>query len=126
MATRQVKGFTLIEVLIALAILAIALLAVVKATQSSIQDTLKVKSKVAAHWVAYNVLAELQVGLLPPRVDGQWSGSMNMMKSTWYWRAQRQGKSGGGYYRVNIAVNNSQAETIDSVTGFVYQGVPGA
>lgn len=57
-------GFTLIEVLIALAILSIALTAIIKATAQNIKDTIYLQDKMIANWVALDVLNEARAGLL--------------------------------------------------------------
>lgn len=54
----QVKGFTLIEVLVALAILAIALAAAARASSMSISNSETLKQRLLANWVAQNRLAE--------------------------------------------------------------------
>ncbi len=51
-------GFTLLEVLIALAILAIALAAVSRATSSTVDTSIALKERMLALWVAQNRLAE--------------------------------------------------------------------
>ena len=65
---RQQKGFTLLEVLIALAILAIALAAAIKGVSSHVLNLVYLKERSLAHWVGLNALTEL-------RVSGQWPSS---------------------------------------------------
>ncbi len=50
------KGFTLIETLVALAVVGIALAAAIKATNSSIDVASRLKYRTAAVWVASNVV----------------------------------------------------------------------
>ena len=57
-------GFTLIEVLIALAILSIALTAIIKATSQNIKDTIYLQDKTIAHWVGLSVMNEARAGML--------------------------------------------------------------
>lgn len=59
------KGFTLIEVLIALVIISVALTAILKATSQTIRDTRYLENKIVAHWVAINTLNELEASLIP-------------------------------------------------------------
>jgi general secretion pathway protein I len=54
----QRNGFTLLEVLIALAILAIALAAIVRASGSAVGTAITLKERTLAMWVAQNRLEE--------------------------------------------------------------------
>jgi general secretion pathway protein I len=57
MTRRSTSGFTLLEVLVALAILAVTLGAVGRAASSSVQHADAVRERVLADWVAQNRLA---------------------------------------------------------------------
>lgn len=61
-ARRRTAGFTLIEVLVAVAILAIAMAAVVKATTENSANASYLRDKTFASWIASNKLAEMQMG----------------------------------------------------------------
>ncbi len=80
----QTRGFTLLEVLIALFILAMAILAIVKTTGGSAASTGYLKEKTYAHWVAMNQMEEL-------RIKGDWlrvgtqSGEVEMFGTEWRW-----------------------------------------
>jgi general secretion pathway protein I len=54
--SRHIAGFTLIETLVALAVVGIALAAAIKATNSSIEVAARLKYRTAAIWVASNVV----------------------------------------------------------------------
>jgi len=54
------RGFTLLEVLIALAIIAVSLAAALRATSVTTDGSLLLKQKLLAQWSAENRLAELQ------------------------------------------------------------------
>lgn len=54
----KARGFTLIEVLVALAILAIALAAAARASGMSISTSDRIKQRLLASWTAQNRLAE--------------------------------------------------------------------
>jgi general secretion pathway protein I len=69
---KQQRGFTLIEVLIALAILSIALTAIIKATSQNIRDTAYIQHKMIAHYVALDVINAARAGLINlPTDDGK-------------------------------------------------------
>lgn len=61
-------GFTLIETLVALAVLATSAVALLGATEAHIARIADLESRAAAQWAAENMLAELTLGLAP---DGE-------------------------------------------------------
>lgn len=84
----KTAGFTLIEVMIALAIIAISLTAVIKATSQNIKDVIYLQNKMTAHWVALNVMNQARVGLL--KISGQsdkLEQETKMLGGTWAWTA---------------------------------------
>ena len=81
------QGFTLIEVLIALLIIAIALTASVQATNSSIRATTHVRQMMMAHWVGLNILSQIQTGLLPLPVSSSSQGQSQLLSQTFSWSA---------------------------------------
>lgn len=79
-------GFTLIEVLIALAIIAIAMTAIIKTTGDDIRTTAYLKEKTTAYWVAMNVLNEALVGATASPENGETKvGSTEMLNHRWPW-----------------------------------------
>lgn len=86
MKKNKLKAFTLIEVLIALFIIAIALSAAIRATNESIRATTHVRTTTAAHIVAMNILSQIQVGLivLSPS-SGPLTGQTKMLGQEWSW-----------------------------------------
>ncbi len=58
-------GFTLIETLVALAILAMSAMALLGATEAHIRSIAALESRAAAQWVTENHLAELTIGAEP-------------------------------------------------------------
>jgi general secretion pathway protein I len=60
---KHIQGFTLIEVLVALIIVSIALLAVIRTSHMSLTSQIYLEEKTTAHWIAANEIARLQLGL---------------------------------------------------------------
>lgn len=85
----KVHAFTLIEVLIALAILAIALVGGVIALGRSARNVTHLKEVTLAHFVALNVVARCQSGLLklPTRASPHMTGYERMMHEMFVWKA---------------------------------------
>jgi len=83
-------GLTLIEVLIALAIVSIAMTAIIKAVSQNIRSTDYLQNKTTAMWVGQQVLNETRVGLLavPPPPD-KLRQTTTMFNKEWYWQAEQ-------------------------------------
>jgi len=82
-------GLTLIEVLVALAIIGIAMTAVIKAASQNIRSTDYLQNKTIAMWVGQNILNEVRVGLLPiTDVDNK--KTTLMLDRNWYSQIEAQ------------------------------------
>lgn len=78
-------GFTLIEVLAALIIVSLGMLAVIQAVSQTINNANYLREKTIAHWVAMNKLTEVRLSQTPPP-GGDTSGDIDMASTTWHWR----------------------------------------
>lgn len=78
------KGFTLIEVLVALAIIAISMGAALSTSGSQASNATYLKQKTIAHWVAMNEMTQLQIakGITE---TGSKDGDTEMAGVKWYW-----------------------------------------
>ena len=81
------NGFTLVEVLVALAVLTIALAAVMRAMSQSIDTSGNLRDRTIAMWVAQNRLATHQIQHDWPALDTT-EGSTDMVGLEWRWREQ--------------------------------------
>lgn len=57
------SGFTLIEALVALSVLAVSASFLLSATENHARNTIALSDRVVAHWVAQNRLVELEAGI---------------------------------------------------------------
>ena len=87
MSRHGVQGFTLLEVLIALAVLALAMGAVIKATSDYTGNTSYLRDRTMAMWVARNVLVQFQINNEWLSV-GERKGTEEMGNQEWRWLAQ--------------------------------------
>jgi general secretion pathway protein I len=79
------RGFTLLEVLVALAVLTIALASTIKVTGNQAINAEHLRDKTLAHWVAMNQIAELQLTQKwPPK--GKKEGTEEMGLREWHWQ----------------------------------------
>jgi len=84
MRTAQ-KGFTLLEVLVALGVLAIALGAIIQSISQTTSNAGYLRDKTFAHWVAMNQVAELQAQKAFPNL-GTDQGSQFLANHEWFWK----------------------------------------
>ena len=78
------RGFTLLEVLVALTIVSLSLGALISTTGSQAASAGYLKQKTIAHWVAMNAITELQIENAFPG-KGDTKGSTEMAGAEWYW-----------------------------------------
>jgi general secretion pathway protein I len=78
------SGFTLVEVLAALAVIAIAMTAVIKSLGQSIDTTIALRERTVALWIAQNNLARHFAEHDWP-ATGETTGTTDMAGRTWYW-----------------------------------------
>jgi general secretion pathway protein I len=81
------RGFTLLEVLVALTVLAVALGALVKAGSDHARNTAYLQERTLAHWAGSNLLAEYESGMRPA-ADGELNGETGMGPYRFGYRAR--------------------------------------
>lgn len=80
----DIKGFTLIEILVALAVLGLVVVAVLKNNSAMIDNSIYLRDKTLAHWVATNKAAEME--LSPDWIKlGTEHGNVTFASRIWYW-----------------------------------------
>jgi len=81
---KKIIGLTLIEVLIALAIISIALTAIIKATSQSLKSDAYLEDKTIAMWVGQQAINEARIRLLIPANKAELKKT-TMLGEDWYW-----------------------------------------
>lgn len=117
-------GFTLIEVLVALAILAIAMAALTYAAGGNTANASHLRDRTIGMWVAENRLAELRIS--KDWVDiGAQTGEMEMAGHNWHWRtvtekiANEETQEFMRAVTVEVRVNPKQKTPSATLHGFV-------
>jgi general secretion pathway protein I len=102
----KTRGFTLIEVLVALAILAIALAAAVRASSIAIDGANETKLRTLATWVAQNRLAETTAatGASLPGTS-ETSGRTSMANIEFEWRQKISSTPNEGFRQIDVTVS---------------------
>lgn len=106
------RGFTLIEVMVALAVVAVALPALLFTLFQQIDGTEYLRDRTIANWVASNKLAELRLIVAKERTLSltQASGEADMADRTWYWWLRSQATPVPNFYRIEIRVAADEAD----------------
>jgi general secretion pathway protein I len=111
---RDEAGFSLIEALVALAVLAIATVGLMRTVESHIDSTRAVERRTVAMWVAENRLAEIEAGIAPQPVQ------VEMLGQQWRVAVRRSGTDDPEIQRVRIEVYPAaESAPLASLDGFV-------
>lgn len=120
LSKKQASGFTLIEVLIALLIVATALGTATKIMLGAANNGAALADQTAAQWVGLNRLSTLKLKRQwPVRTE---NGDEEMMQRTWLWEQRAEATGDDNLIRVTIDVRLEGADEDDlkaSVIGFV-------
>lgn len=114
----RTAGFTLVEVLVALAVFAVGVTALVTAGAQRAQDLGYLRDRTLASWIAADRLAAL-------RLEHHWDtgtrdGEVEMAGQTWPWEAEVMGTPNPAVQRVEVAVYRATGnEPVVRVTGFL-------
>jgi len=121
---QRLQGFTLLEVLIALAVLALAMGAVIKATSDYTSNQSYLRDRTLAMWVARNVLVEYQV-------KGEWlsvgerKGTRDMGNQEWRWLARISQTEEAELRRLDVEVypvdSDDDENPVSVLSGFLLQ-----
>lgn len=123
MISRQQRGFTLLEVLIALAILAIALAAAIKGITSHVSNISYLKERTLAHWVGMNALTELRASGEYPGA-GEIKSGESMAGREFQWVINVTEVEGGDVRRLDIKVMPAENEDQPLSSMVAYLGKP--
>ncbi len=77
-------GFTLLEVMVALFIVAVAMGGAIKVIENSAQNTSRMVDKTFANWIALNKITELRLAKEWPKL-GKVKGESEMSDRKWKW-----------------------------------------
>ncbi|MGB7755640.1 MAG: type II secretion system minor pseudopilin GspI [Salinisphaera sp.] len=124
---RRAEGFTLVEVLIALAVVAIALVAFVSAGAQNADYATYIHRRTIAQMIARNQLVEYQIAADWPRT-GKRENDVTMAGSKWHWDATIKSTADANVRRADVRVyainpdtNQADKDSITLLSGFLTQ-----
>lgn len=109
------RGFTLVEVMVALAVVALALPAMIGAMVTTTDATAHMRDKALAQWVATNQMTEMRLrstlrGDMPR--DGS-RGEVEMAGQTWFWVLKTEKTEVPGLLRWHIRVSDVALKSVE-------------
>jgi len=117
---RLAAGFTLIEVLAALVIVALGMLGVIEAVTQTARNGTYMREKSLAHWIAMNVITERRLQASPPEV-GESSDDVQFAGERWHWTMRVTQTQVESLVRMDVSVRAADAAdgtSLTTVTGF--------
>ena len=119
------RGFTLVEVMVALMVIAIALPALLKALYQQVDGTAYLRDKSIAQWVASNKLTENRIQLARNDVlyRGERNGVTEMAGRDWYWWTTSEPTEVEDFYRLEIVVSDAEEQRdqpLFSLVGYLH------
>ncbi|MFP4560582.1 MAG: type II secretion system minor pseudopilin GspI [Thiohalorhabdus sp.] len=119
--SRRDAGFTLVEVLVALAVVAFALAALWKGLSQGIVVSQSLPDRLMARWVAENRVVLHQARKDWPETR-TYEGSSEMGGREWYWREEVQETEEEALRRISVEVGPAEDERdLVSLEGFLRQ-----
>jgi general secretion pathway protein I len=113
-------GFTLIEVLAALVIVALGMLAAITAVNQSTRNGTYLREKTLAHWVAMNLITERRLQQTPPDTN-ETNGEVEFANTRWRWTMRVTQTEVRTLRRMDVSVALADApenSSLATLTGF--------
>jgi len=123
---RSARGFTLLEVMVSLAVVSIGLIAVFNGIIQMAHSTSTLRERALADWIAMNQISEIRLSGEFPDV-GDFNDNVEFAGRDWRWEARISETGVENLRRIDMAVAYEELpeNIITIVTGFVSRGVAG-
>jgi general secretion pathway protein I len=114
------RGFTLIEVVVAIAIVALGMMAVFRVVHDTVNNSTYLRDRTFATWIADNRLAEIRLAAGLPSVD-ETEGDVEFAGQKWHWRATVSQTPVDDLRRIDVRVrraDDAPDSSLAEVSGF--------
>ena len=101
---RQQNGFTLIEVLVALAVVVVSFVALYAVVLQMVRATSLMQDKTIASWIAFDQITELRVANEYPEA-GNSEGDVEMARGVWLYRVEIKATESADVRQVIVRVS---------------------
>ena len=125
MTARAASGFTLLEVLVALVIVGLGMMAVFGQLNQSLAATIRLRDKTLAHWIAEDRITELRLGDQFPNI-GQSSDQLEMGDVEWFYTVKVTQTPVANLRRLDVDVSFADRpdDILATLVGFIGPPVP--
>lgn len=115
------RGFTLIEVLAALVVVSLGMLGVIQAVSQTASNSVYLRDKTLAHWIAMNRLTEVRLAQAAPAL-AKTSDELDYAGRRWRWTMEVQETAVESMRRIDVRVSLADAgddgSALAMITGF--------
>ncbi len=114
-------GFTLIEVVVAMAVVALGMMAVFRVVHDTVNNSVYLRDRTLATWIGDNRLVEMRLASELPSID-ETEGEVEFANQRWRWKANVSQTPVDDLRRIDIRVrreDDSEDSALAEVSGFV-------
>lgn len=118
-STTKQRGFTLLEVMLAMAVFAIAGVALLGVADNNYRHISHIEEQMFANWVASNQLVEVSLDTTWPPKNNR-KGKVEMAGRTWYWQQKVIKTANKELRAVNMQVRLNEDDELVSASLMTY------
>jgi general secretion pathway protein I len=115
---RNTRGFSLIEVVVALLIFSLSVITIYQLITSTSISIFSLENRLLAKEVANNRISLINT-IEKPRTKEPRNGVMNMGGKNWYWQEEFSSSYSAEIFEFEIIIMNSQKQYVYKVKGYI-------